>query len=105
MSVSGEYCSTKTKIVKPVSQTFFESLVDGGVSPRPVRHAYGARGIALGQHSIILCSFAYKFISNPHYSNGIVSSSPPLYKSRLYRMRTLLQSVLPFLPYYPTTSL
>jgi hypothetical protein len=53
---------------------------------------------ALGHQAQILCIHAYKFISNQYYSNGIASSSPPLYKSRLYRMRTLLQSVLAFLP-------
>ena len=41
-----------------------------------MRHANASRGISLRQHSIILCTFAYKFISNLHYLNEIASSSP-----------------------------
>jgi hypothetical protein len=66
------------------------------LSPRPVRLAYASRGVLHGQHSIKLYTFAYKFISNLYYSDEIASNNPPLYKSLLYRIRTLPQSVLPF---------
>jgi hypothetical protein len=35
------------------------------LSLRPAAIAYASR-VSLGQHSIILCSFAYNFISNLH---------------------------------------
>jgi hypothetical protein len=41
------------------------------------------------QHRIILCAFAYKFISNLHYLNGTASSSPPLYIVAHYKKYTL----------------
>ena len=34
-------------------------------------------------HSIILCTFAYKFISNLHYLDEIASNSPSVIKRRL----------------------
>ena len=71
------------------------------LSPRPVRHANASRGVSLRQHSIILCTFAYKFISNLHQLNEIASSTAPLYKSRHYRMRTPLQGVLLSFYLYP----
>jgi len=56
-------------------------------------------------HSIILYRFAYKFISNLHYLNKIATNTPPLYRLQLYKMRTPLQSVLAYVPYYPPFSL
>jgi len=43
----------------------------------PMRHAYASRGGSLRQHSIILCTSAYKFLSNLHQLNEIASSTAP----------------------------
>jgi hypothetical protein len=51
------------------------------LSLRPAAIAYASRGVSLRQHSIILCSFAYNFISNLHQLHEIASSSPPSYAS------------------------
>ena len=46
------------------------------LSLRLVRHAYASKGVSHRQHSIILYSFAYNFISSIHYLNDIASNSP-----------------------------
>ena len=48
------------------------------LSLRLVRHAYASKGVSHRQHSIILCSFAYNFISSIHHFYGIASSSSSL---------------------------
>ena len=58
------------------------------------------RGVSHRQHSIILCIFAYKFISNLLYLNEIASSSPPLYIMVYHKIHILHSIVLqyPLLP-------
>ena len=43
-----------------------EAASPRSLSPCPVRHAYASRGGSLRQHSIVLCTSAYKFLSNLH---------------------------------------
>ena len=71
------------------------------LSLRPVRHYQRRRWVSHRQHSIKLCTFAYKFISKIHHLNGIASSSPLLYTAAHRKKRTLQLSVLlyPLSPY------
>jgi hypothetical protein len=56
----------------------------------PAAIAYASRGVSLGQHSTILCIFAYNFISNLHRMNDIAPNSASLYKGEHYKIHTLL---------------